>query len=66
MKQLSQTIRIRRSPHTGVPIVEELNTVYGYYATIRFLNEAEYKKQMLLPTYDGPIHEAEKQHVPDV
>lgn len=62
MKQLTQTIRIARSRHTGQPIKEELNTVYGYYATIQFLSDDEYKKLMLEPTYTGPMHEAEKEY----
>ncbi len=57
--QLSQTTRVTRSRHTGRPILQELNTVYGYYATARFLDEDEYDALRSESPYDGPLHEAE-------
>lgn len=59
MRRLSQTIMICRSQHTGRPIMQELNTVYGYYATIRFLGEDEYTDLLKHPEYTGELHEAE-------
>lgn len=60
--QFSQTRRVARSRHTGEWIVEELNTVYGYWATIaRLLNYPKHYTETLLnrPTYLGPKHEAQ-------
>lgn len=57
---LSQTSRVSRSRHTGRPILEELNTHYGYWATTRLLAEDEYAKYRAMPVYDGPMHEAEE------
>lgn len=62
MRQLSQTMMVLRSPHTGRPIQRELNTVYGYYATAKFLSETEYAEMLKQPAYVGPVHEAEKRH----
>ncbi|HVJ70552.1 MAG TPA: hypothetical protein VM531_03425 [Sphingomicrobium sp.] len=61
----SQTRRIARSRHTGEWIVEELNTVYGYWATIARrsdLTKVWIEKLLNRPTYLGPKHEAEIEH----
>jgi hypothetical protein len=57
--QLSQTRRVGLSRHDGSPILEELNTHYGYYGTIKNLTREEYKKLMAQETYEGPEHPAE-------
>lgn len=67
MKMLSQTRRINRSKHTGRPILEELNKVYGYWATSRLLTEAEYEAIMThRPGYVGPMHPAEEEAIKNV
>lgn len=65
LNQYSQTRRVTRSRHTGEWIVEELNTVYGYWATIA--RRADLQKHWIeallnRPTYTGPTHEAELRH----
>lgn len=63
--QISQTQRIARSRHTGEWILEELNTVYGYYATIRRqkdMTQAEIDGYLQMPTYDGPKHPAQERY----
>lgn len=62
MKKISQTERVARSRHTGEPIFETLNTVYGYWGTVRYLSDAEFRAYMLpsVPEYTGPMHAAEK------
>ena len=58
----SQTRMVTRSRHTGEWIVQELNTVYGYWATIARrcdLTEDWICKLLARPTYLGPKHEAE-------
>lgn len=57
--QINKTTRVGKSTFKGVPVLETLNTVYGYYTTVRELSEAEYRELMALPPYDGPVHEAE-------
>lgn len=63
MNRFSKDLRIARSRHTGEWIVEQVNSVYGYWATIRrhvpddvakFLSE--------LPAYKGEQYEAETRY----
>jgi hypothetical protein len=63
-KQLSPTMRVTKSRYTGQPILEQLNTVYGYYATVRSLSDEDYQHYMssIWIEYDGPIHPAEERH----
>lgn len=61
--QLSQTQRVNLSVHTKQPILEELNPVYGYYATIKTLTQAEYRGLLRAPTYTGPVHPAEQRRL---
>jgi hypothetical protein len=58
--QINQTQRVRRA--YGSAILEQLNTVYGYYATARTLSETEFAELLAQPTYTGPVHEAEARH----
>lgn len=60
--QFSQHLRIARSRHTGEWIVEELNDVYGYWATIRgggtryAIPQPIVDFMLGLPAYEGPLH----------
>ena len=59
----SQQARINRSRHTGEWIVEVLNPVYGYWATVRRekdLTPSTISLLLHLPTYEGPLHKEDE------
>jgi hypothetical protein len=66
--QFSETQMITRSRHTGWWIVQELNTVYGYWATARggkpgtqyALPQDEVDRLLDLPAFTGPLHPADE------
>lgn len=41
LKYLNETTRFCLSQHTGTPIVQVRNSVFGYWATIRDMTELE-------------------------
>jgi hypothetical protein len=51
MHFISKTQAVCRSAHTGRPILQELNPLYGYWATVRLLTEEEYSQFKSLPEY---------------
>lgn len=53
---LSKTQRVTLSVHSGVPLIEELNEYYGYWATVKFLNKEE-TRMYLGPTYVNNVNE---------
>ena len=61
-KMLDQETKIMRSMHTGKPVLQKLNTHYGYWAIQRFLSEGEYKELMGRESYTGPLHKAEVEY----
>jgi hypothetical protein len=60
--QLTQTTRVTRSRHTGEPVLQTLNTEYGYYSGGRKLSEEEAAKLAAQPPYTGEKHPAEVEY----
>lgn len=52
---LTPTRRVTLSPHGAVPLIEEQNPHYGYWATVRFLDEED-TRLYLGPNYVGNVN----------